>query len=58
MEIPIPDDDERCAYILRQVVRNLKAQGQEGESKAASIMLTPTGNELVQLRRVLFSKRV
>jgi hypothetical protein len=59
MEIPnIPNDDARCATILRQVVKNLKAQGQEGQSKAASVISTPTGNELVQLRKVLFTKRV
>jgi hypothetical protein len=55
MEIPnISNDDARCAAILRQVVKNLKAQGQEGQSKAASVISTPTGNELVQLREVLF----
>ena len=35
-----------AAAILRQVVKNLKAQGQEGQSKAASDLSTPTGNEL------------
>ena len=49
MELPIPDNDARCAAILRQVVQNLQAQGPEGESKAASIISTPTVNELAQL---------
>ena len=49
MEIPnIPNHDARCAAILRHVVKNLKSVP-DGQSKAASVISTPTTNELVQL---------
>ena len=36
--IELPKDDSRCAHILRTVIRNLKTQGKEMDSRAASII--------------------
>lgn len=51
--VVLPDEDSRCASILRRVVKNLTDSGQQG--KAASIVST---NEVVQLKRILLGRRV
>jgi hypothetical protein len=46
--IVLPNEDSRCAAILRKVVRNLTDNGQQG--KAASIV---SSNEVAQLKKYL-----
>jgi hypothetical protein len=48
--VVLPNEDSRCASIIRTVVKNLTSQG-----KAASIVTT--GNEVAQLKKYL-SRRV
>lgn len=52
--VVLPNEDSRCAAILRKIVKNLTVSGQYG--KAASIV-RPSVNEIVELRKYLFSSR-
>ena len=58
MEIVLPDNDSRCAHILRTVIRNLneKEKDKVNESRVAASSFSSQGyaNQVYALRQKMF----